>query len=73
MSCRITVESVRLGHLAGRSKGKVKARVFIGVSVRNHRERAGGRVICLGLASLNNSSRLWAIGVVLVAWYLALE
>lgn len=67
------MESVRLGHLAGRSKGKVKPRVFIGVSVRNHRERAGGRVKCLGLASLNNSIRLWAIGVVLVAWYLALE
>ena len=41
MSCRITGESVRLRHLAGRSKGKVKARVFIGVSVRNHREGAG--------------------------------
>ena len=41
MSCRITEKSLRLGHLVERSKEKVNARLFIAVSVRNHRERAG--------------------------------
>lgn len=56
-----TGENLQSGS-GGRSRGEARgqARVVVGVPLGNSRQ---GRENCLGLASLNSSTRLWAIGV----------
>lgn len=50
-----------------RSRSEGKAQAFTGVSLgRARQDRANG----LGLASLNNSGTLWAIGLVSSCWSL---
>lgn len=54
-----------------RSKSEERAQVIVFIGVSKGKVRLGN-VNSFMLAGLNNFSRLWAIAMVLAAWYLAL-
>ena len=64
--CRATQENTSISQEAAKSEGKALA--FIVFSMGKARQNRGNS---LGLASLNNPSRLCSLGVSLVVWYLA--
>lgn len=62
MPCRATEAAPGFRQVTkDRNKRKVKARAFIGVSAGKARQ---GRENSLGLASLNNYGRIWAVRVI---------
>lgn len=62
MPCRATEEAPGFGQVAkDKNKRKVKARVSVGVSAGKAKQ---GRENSLGLASLNNYGRIWAVRVI---------
>lgn len=67
--CRATGRVYRLGDRS-RSERNAQAKIFNGVFTGKERQ---SRVNNLGLAGLNNSSKLWAIGVVSSCLHLVLD